>query len=268
MGVSEDEARIEIPSLAAFSRFDWYSLASVPIEMFFNDEPLATGTAFFWREDGRNYLITNWHNLSGRDPESGQCLDKKRSGVPNRIRVSFNKVGKPGEKLLEFLPIWDPNGDPLWLVDKVRGRQVDVAALPVAGDTQVELYPINWLPQEPMFIKVGMDVFILGYPLGITAARLPIWKRGSIAHELDVREEISPYYLVDTASRKGMSGSPVILRKWGSIEHFQGDKVRTTILGIYSGRIGVSDEDDVQLGKVWPVFTISRIVKDGVVDRQ
>jgi hypothetical protein len=43
-----------------------------------------------------------------------------------------------------------------------------------------------------------------------------VWKRGSIASEPEVFSPGQLYMLVDTASRPGMSGSPVIRRSWGT----------------------------------------------------
>jgi hypothetical protein len=61
-----------------------------------------------------------------------------------------------------------------------------------------------------------MDVFVLGYPFGPGKTGLPVWKRGSIASEPDLVPQVENYLLVDTASRPGMSGSPVILRTYGT----------------------------------------------------
>ena len=63
-----------------------------------------------------------------------------------------------------------------------------------------------------MEAEAGMDCFILGFPEGLFgAAFTPIWKRGSIAAEPYQRV---PYY-IDIATRRGMSGSPVIIRHDG-----------------------------------------------------
>lgn len=45
---------------------DQYSVASVPIEMFFGATLLSQGTAFFWQKEQQLFLVTNWHNVSGR----------------------------------------------------------------------------------------------------------------------------------------------------------------------------------------------------------
>jgi hypothetical protein len=104
---------------------------------------------------------------------------------------------------------------------------------------------------------VGKEVFVLGYPFGQLALRLslhPIWKRASIATELDYLVEHLPMFLVDTASRSGMSGSPVIYVA-GQFQQF---------VGVYSGRYGADDLNDVQLGRVWRAPLVQEIIDNGV----
>jgi hypothetical protein len=89
--------------------------------------------------------------------------------------------------------------------------------------------------------------FILGYPFGNAPPAFPVWKRGSIASEPDLVWMTTGYYLVDTASRPGMSGSPVILRDWTNdyvveaVRAFN-DKPATNFLGVYSGRLHAGTE--------------------------
>ncbi len=66
---------------------------------------------------------------------------------------------------------------------------VDVVAIPIpmtGNEPVMNMYPINTLLSKPLKIKIGMDVFILGYPFGNTPPAFPVWKRGSIASEADI----------------------------------------------------------------------------------
>ena len=80
----------------------------------------------------------------------------------------------------------------------------------------VGLYPLNELANDPLVIGIGMEVFILGYPFKIAPPAFPIWKRGSIASEPELVRMTGGYLYVDTASRPGMSGAPVIRRSVGT----------------------------------------------------
>ena len=48
------------------TRIDRYSLATVPIEQFFNTTKLGEGTGFIWKHLTRFYLVTNWHVITCR----------------------------------------------------------------------------------------------------------------------------------------------------------------------------------------------------------
>ena len=62
-------------------------------------------------------------------------------------------------------------------------------------------------------------MFVLGYPKGISGGRgFPIWKRASIATEPDIQHDGLPKLLVDTATREGMSGAPVVAIADGDFE--------------------------------------------------
>lgn len=109
-----------------------------------------------------------------------------------------------------------------------------------------------------------MDVFILGYPFGSKPPSFPVRKRGSIASEPDLVRLTTGYYLVDTASRPGMSGSPVILRSWSN--HILESNMWATgneqlpidrIIGVYSGRLKL---EDAQIGIVWHVDYVDEII--------
>jgi hypothetical protein len=249
---------------------DQYSVAALPIEMFFNATNLSIGTAFVWTQDNRLFLITNWHNVSGKDPNTGKHLSKT-AAEPNNIKVWFNQKNQLGNKIAKIIAIRNPQGNPLWYVHPQHGNQVDVVAIPLNNDADIEPYPINALPNEDLLVQIGMEVFILGFPFGIGPAGYPIWKRGSISSEPDLVQAGQLTVLVDTASRPGMSGSPVIRRSWGTHMFSDGamrmdQGVVTKFVGVYSGRIASTDPLDAQLGLTWPAFLVPEIVSGAKID--
>ncbi|WP_397582991.1 serine protease [Sphingorhabdus sp.] len=267
-----------------FTRFDWYSLAAVPIKMYFNETSLATGTAFFWSHDDKDYLVTAWHCLSGRHFQTKIHLSKECS-EPNLLEVYWNLEGQPvGRKGTTKVSLTDTKGAPLWLVDHDRGSDIDIAILPITPPSNVELHHINKLGSSHIPLSIGCDLFILGFPLGIEGVHLPIWKRGSLASEWQIPKEVQPYWLIDTASRSGMSGAPVIQRtylpdpydefmehagmKQPSIPNFMdyGNNGRSSFLGLYSGRIVGEQEKDLQLGMVWNQIYIENILRHQIRD--
>jgi hypothetical protein len=123
-------------------------------------------------------------------------------------------------------------------------------------------------------VEIGDDVFVLGYPYAITGGgNFPVWKRGSIATEPDIDYEDSPKFYINTASRPGMSGSPVISRRIGIHGTENGKIVGTTrigelrnFLGIYSGRVIGYTDFEAQLGIVWKKRVIEEIIEGNMKD--
>lgn len=246
---------------------DQYSVAAIPIQMLFNSTDLGLATAFIWKVDASYFLITNYHNVSGLNPFTGKHV-LSTAAEPDRLIVWFNVKDQLGNKAARELVLRDQEGSPLWLVHPKLKKSVDAVALPIENFSDVDMHAVNTLPPTDLAVPIGGEVFILGYPFGIGPLGLPIWKRGSIASEPDVAD---PYMLVDSASRQGMSGSPVILRSWNT--HFMANGnvamsggARTKFIGIYSGRLATKDPFDAQLGIVWPAKLIDEIVAGGVRD--
>ena len=152
-----------------------------------------------------------------------------------------------------------------------HGRNVDVVALPVLCATGLTSYPINRMSStQELNVRIGQDVFIIGYPFGLSlAGGLPVWKRASVATEPAFDLGRLPKLMIDTASRSGMSGSPVVRRQYGQYQAEDGGFVVTTgaatkLLGVYSGRICADDELKAQLGIVWKADVIEEIISQGV----
>lgn len=249
---------------------DQYSVAPRPIEMLFQKTCLALGTAFAWKQGSNHYLITNWHNLSGKDPRTGQHLSSTNA-EPDCIRVWLNKRDSLAQRVPVIVPVRSSEGQPLWWVHPVFGCKVDVVALPIKPPAGIDMHPINEMPTLNLNLEVGQDVFVLGYPFGIGPFGLPIWKRASIASEPQVIDGADPHMLVDTASRPGMSGSPVIRKSWNTHQLVTGDIQMGTssacrFVGIYSGRLATNDQNDAQLGIVWPAALLPEIIEGTKAD--
>lgn len=247
---------------------DHFSLTTVPIECFFNQTSLGHATSFVWKhDDDRHFLITNWHVVTGRDQMTGAFL-KSHAGRPNTIRALFNFRSHVFDKQPVDITIRDKDDRPQWLIHPAYGRGVDIVAIPLpytGNEPTINLYPINIFSAAGLIAKISMEVFILGYPFGLEPPGFPIWKRGSIASEPDLAKLGHHYFLVDTASRPGMSGAPVIRRSWQNHmvdSNYVADnsRVATKFLGVYSGRRLARDRSDTQLGIVWPESYIREIL--------
>jgi hypothetical protein len=252
------------------TKIDLYSYATVPVEQFFDNTAIGKATAFIWEVDGQFFLVTNWHVMTRRHFPTGRNLgcDGAR---PNKFQLLLNFPGPDFKKQPCEVHIRDAEGHPKWLVHP--SRNTDVAVLPLQIDPAVVFDPraINQLPSINLRLGIGMDVFVLGYPFGSDPRSFPVWKRGSIASEPHLATRTTDYLLVDTASRPGMSGAPVIRRSWGfhildDGSNLGGVPFATRFVGIYSGRLHTKDSRDAQIGMVWPAWIIEEIIRGGRVD--
>jgi len=246
------------------NEIDAFSLVTVPVQQLANGTAMSSATAFVWKHAQQHYLVTNLHVVTGRNAQTGVLETPAR---PDTLRALFNvRIGDFG-KQQQDVRIRDDQDRPLWLVHPVQGRGIDVVAIPIpmrSAEPALSYYPINSITSKPLRIRVGMEVFILGYPFGAAPPAFPVWKRGTIASEPDLVRSTTGYYLVDTASRPGMSGAPVILRSWtndyveGSMRALS-DTPATNLIGVYSGRL-VASSEEAQIGMVWHESHITDII--------
>lgn len=250
-----------------------YSTCCAYLVSLFGADKLGAASGFFWRHDQDIYLISNWHVFSGRSPRTGQPIDSKNGVVPNMLMVKCIPKSNLNKEVILKLPL-EEDGNPNWVQHRTYGQKVDLAALNISQfmNRHREIWssplPINEIPDaEQMTTDAGSDVFILGYPLGITKTGLfPVWKRASIATEFDLSVDCLPSFLVDTATREGMSGSPVIIRSFGGYTRKGGSvtvshEVFSEFIGVYSGR-HVGGIDEAQLGIIWKKVLIPEILND------
>ncbi|NVZ94160.1 hypothetical protein HX819_01110 [Pseudomonas sp. D6002] len=239
-----------------------------------NEVRLASGTAFAYKHNGRSYFITNWHNVTGRNPLTYACLSA-HAAIPDNIQFRYPELKFSGEnKLLGWqgrkLKLYDDADKPIWLEHPQHGSLVDVVAIEVYGIDETAMLFTNENEDVSKYqnIGAGTEAMILGFPHGISGgSKFPVWKRGSIASEPDFDLDNLPKFILDTATRKGMSGSPVFAKLTGfnlpvgALD--MGEGILGTcyeFLGCYSGSIG-REPFDAQLGIVWKERAIIEIIE-------
>jgi hypothetical protein len=252
------------------------SLTWVPLKLKLsaNGNEIATATGFFFEHREQTFLITNYHVVSGINPETNKILHKDGArpdtielGVPTATDESSGPR-KAVRFVWKKLPLYAVDSDqtpiwtePIWHEHPQFGREFDVVAIPLSGLDSTLLRTANAPEHDLGSFRVypSMDAFVVGYPRGMTGrGNLPIWKRATIATEPDFDHNKKPQFLIDTATREGMSGAPVYAQEVGYIlpedstdpQDAQIGKSRRFV-GVYSGRIGAEDEFKAQLGIVW-----------------
>ena len=173
--------------------------------------------------------------------------------------------------------------NPIWLEHPKYRAQVDVVGIEIKNKEELEekctFNVINqWESFSDTYLPDVMDdVFVIGYPWGISGSRgaIPLYKKGCIATDPMINFDGTPRLLIDCRTAKGMSGSPVIVShsglwlpdgnlddgEFGTIESF---------LGVYSGRLydksisGESTGEISEIGIVWKKEIIASIMSKGV----
>ncbi len=242
------------------------------------NKELASATGFVYLFEGEYFMITNWHNVTGIHPFTRQRLNKISAAFPVRIetRARQENPGHEGLALSNPLEIHLYEDEyfekPMWYIHP-KGISIDVVAIPIEKvadiPTNIRFFPINKFAFDTGFdIKIPDDVFVLGYPFNLSdGLDFPIWKRGTIASEPKMNVDNESKFLIDSASRSGMSGAPVIMRRSTlyslgpplSLSDFIG--YINVFAGVYGGRLYVDDPYDAQMGIVYKSEVIEEILK-------
>lgn len=242
------------------------SLSSLLIEMHWNDHLLASGTGFFASLGAKSYLVTNRHNLSGRHAETNEIMSS-RGVTPTHVRVRYLVDWSLRFEKSTYPLLSTDTEEPLWLEHAYYGRKVDVVALEVPSLPGL-VQPVVTQEGEidRFFVAVNEDVAVVGYPFGsLDAAGTAIWARGTIASEPEIQFGELPRFVIDSRTRTGMSGSPVVMFAASGTFHPSGGGTAVAggpvqqFLGVYSGRI--SPESD--LGYVWHASVLREILTMG-----
>ena len=258
---------------------------------------ISTGSGFFFEWAGEWFLITNWHNFSGKHAFTKQPLDAD-SRIPEYVNVKFMTHINGTDSFTTVAHRVDiySGGNPMWFEHPELGSYCDVVALPLnrPDDCPLNMHnAANLISNKRVPIEPGGNVVIVGFPRSISVGiGLPLWKSGYIASEpfydvtiggniSDVGGLVSgrsiPAFFIDSQTREGMSGSPVFASYTGAwdtsdpyrpIEFDEPDfwsrddvilsGTATEFIGCYSGRVGRTEEG-AALGLCWRKDVIERI---------
>jgi Trypsin-like peptidase domain len=234
------------------------SFASLLVEVKKGGKSLGTATAFIVERDGKRYLVTNRHVVRGAQPNALPLL-------PTELIVLQHVAGNLGT--------WTPRaeslyskGKPRWYEHPARPLDIDVAALPLVNDSGIDVYGYDpWATNRGLSAQLSEPLNIIGFPFGVASGgALGIWVRGFIATDLALDWNDLPCFLVDSRTRQGQSGSPVIAYSpAGAATHVASGGLATLpheveeFFGVYSGRINAESD----LGVVWKAHVVREIVE-------
>src|SRR3990167_8845050 len=155
-----------------------HSVQSLLIEMQFNGQSLSTGTAFVCPSRIGPVLLTNRHNVTGRDQHTG-LLMSKTGGTPNEIVVVHNRKNSLGQWVLRVQKLFNEDV-PRWIEHPTLGPKADFVALPLTQLDDVDLFPYDPAnPGKNLALGPADSVSVIGFPFGVTAGgAFGVWATG------------------------------------------------------------------------------------------
>jgi hypothetical protein len=242
------------------------SAASLLLQPQANGQSLGYATGFLVKRGEAVFLATNWHVVSGRRTDTSESLHPS-GAIPDSLSIVHNVAGQLGSWTARVERLIDDDDRPLWQEHPTHGRRVDAVALPLTdlGGVEAIGYDLS-NPGPDTLLGAAGPVSVIGFPFGRTGGgAFGIWIQGTVATEPEIDFDDLPSFLIDSRTRPGQSGSPVISYYAGGMVPmadggsavFGGPVER--FLGIYSGRI--NSESD--LGFVWKLGAIRDIVETG-----
>ncbi len=139
-------------------------MASLLVVPMLGDKPLAqAATGFVVHDAGTDWLVTNWHVVSGRRTDDGRPLSQRTGAVPDRLRVAQNLNGQVAWVDREY-ELRTPDGEPRWVEHPLLRRRADVTALRISAEPGVQFYPYE-LDEEGDQLTAGMGPGQSGSPV-------------------------------------------------------------------------------------------------------
>lgn len=249
-------------------RIDPLSKCSLRLELSMDGNPQQhTATGFVIKAGGRYHLITNWHVVTGRHPDTNENIEDGWN--PTEVTILHHAANDLDSWTRRTEPLYTRDGDQCWL-EHPLGRPIDVIALPLQRiDMDIAIYPMELsLFDQEIIATPAMPASIIGYPSDLTkAGGWPIWKTGHIASDPDIdfkdpfqEYRAVPAFLIDAITRRGMSGSPVVLRLAGGYYVHDGNSFtgyvpsgppQTRFLGVLSAGMYNKEIGLAEISLVW-----------------
>ncbi|HHQ4467739.1 TPA: hypothetical protein ACSPZQ_001251 [Aeromonas veronii] len=285
----------------------------VHLTMRFQDTKLSIGTGFIYKLEGKYFIVTAWHNVTGRHSETLEMLSSN-GGVPDNVVVTLSVIYPEYSafKTSITLPLYDDERA-LFYIHPINWPRIDVVAIPFDPNAehvmeaylstgrylkqkkplltplhmgpdkfiQAEIHSVQeyFVPDQSVItqwlnsVDVTEELFIPGYPQNVHDFYVqPVWKRATIASSVQSGWNREPKFLVDSASKSGMSGAPVFYYNAKGIVQIQGvtryfNQEAAILVGVYVGRVGVEKGVDPQIGTVWNQSVINEIIEGQCFER-
>lgn len=244
-----------------------WNYAVTLIEMSRAGHGLMVGSGFFWRHEGRLYLVSAFHVLAALNDAQFHGRPAAPHVKPDTLHFHVFLKGEPAPTIhVCELPVVERGAlgeSPVWFQHPIHGRRIDLGAMevpPKLCPPHALVHPANTLEaREPALPHITQEAYLLGWARSrIPPTREPpVWKRGTIAVEPNIpwTREAAEVVILDRKIPDGYSGSPCIIRGGTGEPGHVGDVTRDALLGVC-----ISGDDDLEITKVLRRHYIEEVI--------
>lgn len=226
-------------------------LTTTRVNTFIGPRVLTGASGFFFRRDGRLFLVTNSHVL----------VDESSGHHPDRIEIELHTDALDLTQFVTYsMPLYE-NGLGLWREATDSGGPVDVAVIEIETgrlppNAVLHAFDATHLDPRGEDVAVGDALTVIGFPLGFhdTVHHLAVARSASLASAYGVRFQQQGCFLTDARTHRGSSGAPVLRRRAG---HASGGSPQAwQLLGVHSTRMDMrsrdlAEDESLGLNCVW-----------------
>lgn len=134
--------------------------------------------------DGRCFIVTNMHAVTGRDPVTGEPTGSA-AATPTALMVWHYSSDGLGRWVQVSYDIYDADGRARWL-EHPANREWDFVAIPIGPKAKLVYHPNTFTEaSNSMVLAPGSNLSIIGFPFGTSSdGRFGIWSRATVASGL------------------------------------------------------------------------------------
>ena len=202
------------------------------------DRPLTGASGFFFKRDGRLFLVTSRHVV----------IDEPTQHHPSRLEIELHTDAKNLTRSIGLSALLFKDGKSVWRQGRDDAGEIDVAVLELDAKAMppgvlLQCFTPAHLQGRLDEVEVGSALLIVGFPLGFHDGlhHLPVVRQAAIASSFGLRFQGHGYFLTDARTHRGTSGAPVVMRDPASK-----DPLPWKLLGVHSARMDMGSRDLVQ----------------------
>lgn len=249
------------PVVDGVIQLPWGSMSTFLLEMRRGERILARGTCLTVSHGGRWFVVTNRHNVTGRNQYTDQPINP-HGAVPDHLVLCLPTPDLGNRWWGHAMALYDEDDRPLWSEHPRLGAAVDVVALPFDKPPEARCFGVMLDDHCDFPVEVGEPLHVVGYRDGEPLfSAFPQWIETRLRSDRSGEWNGLPAFLVEGRLAPGSSGSPVFAYRTetADLRCSDGGPVgsdwATRFMGVYSGRTPES------LGVVWNLEAVRAAVE-------